>query len=75
MVREWKLIARHSRRRVFGTSEDRCRYFIEQSRVDRLELEGVEKIADGDTKRERGWSTGSSRLDALIRQNGIQLRS
>ena len=45
--------------------------FLDRSRVERLELEGVEKVADGDSKRERGWSTGSSRLDALIRQNGI----
>ena len=46
--------------------------FIERSRVDRIELEDVEKIADGDTKKERGWSSGSSRLDSLIRQNGIR---
>lgn len=44
--------------------------FIDHSRVDRIELEDVEKVADN--KKERGWSTGSSKLDALIRQNGIR---
>lgn len=47
--------------------------FIERSRVDRIELEDAEKIAvDDGGKKERGWSTGSSRLDSLIRQNGIR---
>ncbi len=49
--------------------------FLERSRVDRIELEDAEKIADAKTnKRERGWSTGRPQLDALIRQNGLRHR-
>jgi Zn-finger nucleic acid-binding protein len=43
--------------------------FIERSRVDRVELEGAETIAQSG-KKERGWSTGRPGLDRLIRQNG-----
>lgn len=47
--------------------------FIERSRIDRIELEDVEAVADAGTgKRERGWSSGRPKLDALIRQNGIR---
>jgi Zn-finger nucleic acid-binding protein len=47
--------------------------FIERSRVDHIELE--EQVARSDSgKKERGWSTGSSKLDALIRQNGNRHR-
>ncbi|MCA1628192.1 MAG: lytic transglycosylase domain-containing protein [Acidobacteria bacterium] len=50
--------------------------FIERSRIDRIERErpviaeenGKEQVA----KRERRWSTGRPRLDALIRQNGTR---
>ena len=45
--------------------------FIERSRIDRVELE--EQIASSEPgKKERGWSTGSVRLDSLIRQNGYR---
>lgn len=43
--------------------------FIERSRVQRVELVETENIAAAGPK-ERGWSTGSQKLDALIRQNG-----
>lgn len=43
--------------------------FIDRSRVDHIELEDAETVA-ADSKKERGWSTGSSKLDGLIRQNG-----
>ncbi len=43
--------------------------FIERSRVDRIELEDIEKVASSG-KKERGWSTGRPNLDRLIRQNG-----
>ena len=43
--------------------------FIDSSRVDRIEVEGPEMIAKS-VKKERGWSTGRSGLDSLIRQNG-----
>lgn len=46
--------------------------FIDRSRIDHIELEDVVKSEPG--KKERGWSTGSSRLDALIRQNGLRYR-
>jgi len=42
--------------------------FIEKSRVERVEREDPDTIASA--PRERGWSTGSSKLDTLIRQNG-----
>ena len=49
--------------------------FLERSRVDRIELEEFEKVADAQTgKKERGWSTGRPKLDALIRQTGIRHR-
>ena len=51
--------------------------FIEKSRVDHVGRERVdpaEVAADGTPKkrRERRWTTGSSRLDAIIRQNGAR---
>ena len=51
--------------------------FIEKARVDHVERERVtpeEVAADGTpkTKRERRWTTGSARLDAIIRQNGAR---
>jgi soluble lytic murein transglycosylase-like protein len=47
--------------------------FIDRSRVDRIERE-VENLAEFDspTKKARGWTTGSSRIDSLIRQNGAK---
>jgi hypothetical protein len=41
--------------------------FIERIRIDHIEREPVETVA---SKKERGWSTGRPKLDALIRQNG-----
>lgn len=51
--------------------------FIERTRVDHVERERVvpeEVAADGapKKKRERRWTTGSTRLDAIIRQNGAR---
>ncbi len=43
--------------------------FIDRSRVDKVEPVESEVIADSATK-ERGWSTGRTGLDSLIRQNG-----
>lgn len=45
--------------------------FIDGSRVDRIELEDAETIAQSG-KKERGWSTGRPGLDGLIRQNGYK---
>jgi hypothetical protein len=44
--------------------------FIERSRIERVEREDPATIAKRDAKKERGWSTGSSKLDALIKQSG-----
>lgn len=51
--------------------------FIEKVRVDHVERERIapeEVAADGTSKkrRERRWTTGSARLDAIIRQNGAR---
>jgi soluble lytic murein transglycosylase-like protein len=50
--------------------------FIERARVDHVERERVapEVAADkgGGVRRERRWTTGSARLDSIIRQNGAR---
>ncbi len=50
--------------------------FIERARIDHIERERVvpeETAAAGKPKkRERRWTTGSGRLDAIIRQNGAR---
>jgi soluble lytic murein transglycosylase-like protein len=43
--------------------------FIDRSRIDRIELEAPETVAQNG-KKERGWSTGRTGLDRLIRVNG-----
>jgi Zn-finger nucleic acid-binding protein len=43
--------------------------FIDRSRIDRIELEDAVAVASSG-KKERGWSTGRTGLDTLIRQNG-----
>ncbi|HEX2269488.1 MAG TPA: lytic transglycosylase domain-containing protein [Pyrinomonadaceae bacterium] len=43
--------------------------FIDRARIDRIELEAPETIAQT-AKKERGWSTGRPGLDRLIRVNG-----
>ena len=43
--------------------------FIERSRIDRIELEAPETVAQTG-KKDRGWSTGRAGLDRLIRVNG-----
>jgi hypothetical protein len=47
--------------------------FVEKSRIERIERESAQSLAAKGSKRrwsERGWGTGNSRLDNLIRQNG-----
>lgn len=44
--------------------------FIDRSRIDRIELESPETIAQQTGKKDRGWSTGRAGLDRLIRLNG-----
>jgi len=43
--------------------------FIEAARVDRVEVEAAEAVAQTG-KKASGWSTGRAGLDSLIRQNG-----
>jgi len=43
--------------------------FIDRSRIDRIELEAPETVAQTG-KKQRGWSTGRPGLDRLIRVNG-----
>lgn len=45
--------------------------FVDRSRVDHVEREPLAESASADNK-ERGWTTGNQRLDALIRQNGTK---
>lgn len=50
--------------------------FIERARIERIERERPETIAEAKdepaARRERRWTTGSARLDALIKQNGAR---
>lgn len=48
--------------------------FVERSRIDHIEREDLENLAESDSssKKARGWTTGNSRIDALIRQNGAK---
>ena len=45
--------------------------FIDAARVDRIEVEDQPAVAQTG-KKERGWSTGRSGLDSLIRQHGYR---
>jgi LysM repeat protein len=45
--------------------------FIERSRIERIERERVKSVSESsDLWKERGWSTGNPKFDALIRENG-----
>ncbi len=44
--------------------------FIDRARVDHIEREPLASLAN--SKKERGWSTGRPKIDALIRQNGAK---
>ncbi len=51
--------------------------FIERSRIDRIEREELnaaedEVAAEKKVRRERRWSTGNGRIDALIKQSGAR---
>lgn len=48
--------------------------FVEKARVDHIEREALESVAESDSsnKKERGWTTGSPRIDSLIRQSGTK---
>jgi LysM repeat protein len=45
--------------------------FIERSRIERIERERVESVSESsDSWKERGWTTGNPKFDALIKENG-----
>ena len=48
--------------------------FMERSRVDHIERENLENLAESDSslRKERGWTTGRPRIDALIRQSAAK---
>jgi Zn-finger nucleic acid-binding protein len=48
--------------------------FVERARVDHIEREALESLAKSDSsnKKERGWTTGSQRIDSLIRQSSTK---
>ncbi|MEP6743458.1 MAG: transglycosylase SLT domain-containing protein, partial [bacterium] len=46
--------------------------FVERARVDHIEREALESVADSSNKKERGWTTGNPRIDSMIRQSGAK---
>ena len=48
--------------------------FVERARIDHIEREELETLAeyDSSSKKGRGWTTGRAKLDALIKQNGAK---
>jgi Zn-finger nucleic acid-binding protein len=48
--------------------------FVERARVDHIEREALESLAEADSsiKKERGWTTGKPSIDGLIRQSGAR---
>lgn len=48
--------------------------FVDRSRIDRIEREDLESLAESNSssRKERGWTTGNSRIDSLIRHNGAK---
>ena len=45
--------------------------FVERARIDHIEREELETLADSG-KKARGWTTGSPKIDSLIKQNGAK---
>lgn len=48
--------------------------FIDRSRIDRIEREGLEKKTESESSlvKQQGWSSGNGKIDALIKQNGAR---
>jgi len=47
--------------------------FVERTRIDHIEREDPQSLADSDaSKKARGWTTGSAKIDSLIKQNGAK---
>jgi LysM repeat protein len=51
----------------------RLTIFIERSRIERIERERASEVSDASRSwTERGWSTGNTTFDALIKENGAR---
>jgi Zn-finger nucleic acid-binding protein len=46
--------------------------FVERSRIDHIEREELNTLADASSKKARGWTTGKPKIDSLIKQNGAK---
>ena len=48
--------------------------FVERARIDHIEREELETLAESDSssKKARGWTTGSLKIDGLIKQSGTK---
>lgn len=48
--------------------------FVERARIDHIEREELETLAhsDSSSKKARGWTTGSLKIDSLIKQSGAK---
>jgi hypothetical protein len=47
--------------------------FVERARIDHIEREELGSLAESDSARKaRGWTTGSPKIDSLIKQNGAK---
>ena len=46
--------------------------FVERARIDHIERQTAETMADSSSRRATGWTTGSGKLDSLIKQNGAK---
>lgn len=48
--------------------------FVERARIDHIEREALETVAESDStsKKALGWTTGSSKIDSLIKHNGAK---
>jgi len=47
--------------------------FVERARIDHIEREDPESLAESDSsKKARGWTTGSSKIDSWIKQSGTK---
>ncbi|MCM3901605.1 MAG: lytic transglycosylase domain-containing protein [Pyrinomonadaceae bacterium] len=51
-------------------NRDTLSIFIERSRIDHIEREPLQTLAE--SKKARGWSTGRPKIDALIRHSGAK---
>jgi len=48
--------------------------FVERARIDHIEREELETLAESDSssRKARGWTTGSLKIDQLIKQSGVK---